>query len=77
MQRLLPASQRYLSYHNRQYFEYAGACGGWIDNFGYPFARGRVFDICEEDNGQYDDAAAMFLGKRCSNVCEGRCCTMN
>ena len=44
----------------RNLFEYAGAAGGWIDFLGYPFARGRVFDVCEEDKGQYDDAAAVF-----------------
>ncbi|MEO6584352.1 MAG: glycosyltransferase family 2 protein [Ferruginibacter sp.] len=49
-----------LSYHQRNIFEYAGACGGWIDNFGYPFTRGRVFDVCEKDEGQYDDAAPCF-----------------
>ena len=37
-------------------FEYAGASGGWIDALGYPFSRGRVFDVCEQDNGQYDIA---------------------
>lgn len=41
-------------------FEYAGACGGWLDHFGYPFARGRIFDYCELDNGQYDDIAPVF-----------------
>ena len=45
---------------NRSLFEYAGAAGGWIDCLGYPFARGRVFDSCEEDKGQYDDAALVF-----------------
>jgi GT2 family glycosyltransferase len=49
-----------LSYRNKKMFEYAGAAGGWIDKFGYPFARGRVFDICEEDHGQYDDASLIF-----------------
>lgn len=49
-----------LSYHNRAYFEYAGASGGWIDYFGYPFARGRVFDVCEIDKGQYDNAVPCF-----------------
>lgn len=49
-----------LSYHHKNTFEYAGACGGWIDAFGYPFSRGRVFDDCEEDKGQYEDAAACF-----------------
>ena len=43
-----------LDYSNRSFFEYAGACGGWIDKFGYPFSRGRIFDICETDTGQYD-----------------------
>lgn len=41
-------------------FEYAGACGGYLDRFGFPFCRGRVFDTVEEDRGQYDDAAAVF-----------------
>src|SRR5688572_10488781 len=43
-----------LSYQNKQMFEYAGAAGGWIDAFGYPFSRGRIFDVCEKDEGQYD-----------------------
>ncbi|MFT4024539.1 MAG: glycosyltransferase family 2 protein [Flavihumibacter sp.] len=47
-------------YANRQSFEYAGACGGWLDHFGYPFARGRIFDFCETDHGQYDDIAPVF-----------------
>ncbi len=49
-----------LSYHQKDTFEYAGACGGWIDSLGYPFARGRVFDDCESDAGQYDDVAPCF-----------------
>ncbi len=49
-----------LSYHNKRKFEYAGACGGWLDSFGYPFNRGRIFDICEFDHGQYDDAEPVF-----------------
>ena len=48
------------SYNNGRQFEYAGACGGWIDNLGYPFSRGRIFDIVEDDNGQYDTAQACF-----------------
>lgn len=35
-------------------FEYAGACGGFIDRYGYPFCRGRIFDTVESDSGQYD-----------------------
>jgi GT2 family glycosyltransferase len=49
-----------LDYNNRNYFEYAGASGGWIDKFGYPFARGRVFENLEEDTGQYNDAMPCF-----------------
>ncbi len=49
-----------LSYAERDRFEYAGAAGGWLDCLGYPFARGRVFDVCEKDNGQYDEAAPVF-----------------
>ncbi len=45
---------------NKKYFEYAGACGGWIDTFGYPFARGRVLEQMEEDKGQYNKATPCF-----------------
>ncbi|HSN62532.1 MAG TPA: glycosyltransferase family 2 protein [Ferruginibacter sp.] len=55
-----------LSYHNKTQFEYAGASGGWIDNFGYPFSRGRVFDVCETDTGQYDDAQPCFWARGAS-----------
>lgn len=43
-----------LSEANRDYFEYAGASGGFIDRYGYPFCRGRIFNTVEEDNRQYD-----------------------
>jgi GT2 family glycosyltransferase len=49
-----------LSFYDRKMFEYAGAAGGWLDKYGYPFAKGRVFDICEEDRGQYDISAPVF-----------------
>ncbi len=49
-----------LSYTNKTMFEYAGAAGGWLDKFGYPFAKGRVFDISEVDNGQYDQSEPIF-----------------
>lgn len=49
-----------LAYHKKDQFEYAGASGGWIDKFGYPFLRGRVFDDCEIDEGQYNDAVPCF-----------------
>jgi GT2 family glycosyltransferase len=49
-----------LSWHNKKMFEYAGAAGGWLDKYGYPFAKGRVFDVCEEDKGQYDTIEPIF-----------------
>lgn len=49
-----------LSYDNKQSFEYAGASGGWIDYLGYPFSRGRVFDVCEQDKSQYEDTCPIF-----------------
>jgi GT2 family glycosyltransferase len=49
-----------LQYHNKELFEYAGAAGGWLDYLGYPFARGRIFDVCEKDEGQYDTAEPIF-----------------
>lgn len=54
-----------LSYHNRNYFEFAGAAGGLIDNLGYPYCRGRVFDDLEEDKGQYNDEAEIFWASGC------------
>ena len=41
-------------------FEYAGACGGFIDKYGYPFCRGRIFDTVERDDGQYDCRQEIF-----------------
>ena len=46
-----------LSIFDKDRFEYAGASGGYLDRFGYPFCRGRIFDTVEADNGQYDDVA--------------------
>ena len=43
-----------LDYKRKTHFEYAGAAGGFIDRYGYPYCRGRIFDTLEEDKGQYD-----------------------
>lgn len=48
------------SYHDKEYFEYAGASGGWIDRLGYPFCRGRIFDKLEKDQGQYNTTSEIF-----------------
>lgn len=49
-----------LSYNQKTHFEYAGAAGGFIDRFGYPFCRGRIFNEVEADSGQYNDAIDIF-----------------
>ncbi len=48
------------SYHQRQFFEYAGAGGGLLDRLGYPFCRGRLFNFMEKDEGQYNDTRPVF-----------------
>jgi GT2 family glycosyltransferase len=48
------------SFYEREKFEYAGAAGGFIDEYGYPFCRGRIFQQIETDHGQYDDAIEIF-----------------
>lgn len=47
-------------YNNKTHFEYAGAAGGFIDKYGYPFCRGRILDTIEEDTGQYNDTREVF-----------------
>jgi GT2 family glycosyltransferase len=49
-----------VDYKNKEYFEYAGAAGGFIDQYGYPYCRGRIFETIEKDNGQYDDSLEIF-----------------
>lgn len=49
-----------LDFNKRSTFEYAGGSGGFIDNLGYPFCRGRIFEYLEEDSGQYNDAREVF-----------------
>lgn len=49
-----------MSFYRREYFEYAGAAGGYLDKYGYPFCRGRLFQTLEKDGGQYDDVKEIF-----------------
>lgn len=49
-----------LSYNNKSMFEYAGAAGGFIDRYGYPFCRGRILHKLEKDKGQYDEPIEIF-----------------
>ncbi|HEX2394560.1 MAG TPA: glycosyltransferase family 2 protein [Bacteroidales bacterium] len=59
-QRLGACMPKVLSYDRKDHFEYAGACGGFIDRFGYPFCRGRILSIIEKDSGQYEDQRNIF-----------------
>lgn len=56
-----------LAQMQKTHFEYAGAAGGYIDQFSYPFCRGRLFDKAEEDTGQYNNAQEIFWAS-------GACC---
>ena len=49
-----------LDYNKKDYFEYAGAAGGFIDKYGYPYCRGRIFNTLEQDQGQYNDTIEIF-----------------
>ena len=49
-----------LDFKNKSKFEYAGAAGGFIDAYGYPFCRGRIFETLEEDKGQYNNSTEIF-----------------
>lgn len=55
-------SPKMLSFEDHAVFEYAGACGGFIDYLGYPFCRGRILSTIEKDSGQYDDVREVFWG---------------
>ena len=58
-----------LSYTERDRFEYAGACGGFIDLLGYPFCRGRILSTVEKDNGQYDSPREVFWASGAAFCC--------
>ena len=55
-----------LSFSDKTKFEFAGAAGGFIDNVGYPFCRGRNFETIEKDSGQYDDETEIFWASGCA-----------
>ena len=49
-----------LDYNNKSMFDYAGAAGGFLDKFGFPYCRGRIYNKIEVDNGQYNDVSKIF-----------------
>lgn len=54
------AQPKILDYNNKGYFEYSGAAGGFIDKYGYPFCRGRIFETLEKDKNQFDAVSPIF-----------------
>jgi GT2 family glycosyltransferase len=61
-----------LAFKNKNLFEYAGGAGGWVDLYGYPFARGRIFESCEEDQGQFENTAEVFWASGAAMVIKSR-----
>lgn len=57
---IVACQPKVLAFNNKESFEYAGAAGGFIDRFGYPFCRGRIIGNLEIDKGQYDDEIKVF-----------------
>lgn len=57
---LVAAQPKIVDLSNKEYFEYAGAAGGFIDALGYPYCRGRILNSLEKDYGQYDDSRPIF-----------------
>ena len=59
-EKIAAVQPKLLDFNFKDKFEYAGGAGGFIDNYGYPFCRGRIFDTIETDKGQYDDTREIF-----------------
>ncbi len=59
-EKIVAVQPKVLSFKAPEYFEYAGAAGGFIDKYGYPFCRGRILDQVEKDNGQYNQSSEIF-----------------
>lgn len=59
-EKIAAAAPKIKSYHQPTHFEHAGAAGGFIDSYGYPFCRGRIFYEVEEDKGQYNQSGEVF-----------------
>jgi len=58
--KIAAAQPKLLDYNKKSKFEYAGGAGGFIDKYGYPFCRGRIFDTIEADQGQYNETSEIF-----------------
>ena len=59
-QAIVATQPKIKDFNRKDYFEYVGAAGGFIDKYGYPYCRGRIFETIEKDTNQYDDAIPIF-----------------
>lgn len=71
-QEVAACQPKVLDYNQKDTFEYAGASGGWMDFFGYPFCRGRIFNTVEKDTGQYDTVQEIFWATGAAMFIRGR-----
>lgn len=62
-----------LDYKRKTHFEYAGASGGFMDCYGYPYCRGRIFNTVEEDKGQYDTPCEIFWATGAALLVRSNC----
>lgn len=69
---VVAAQPKILSARQPEYFEYAGAAGGQIDNFGYPFCKGRIFETVEIDEGQYEESESIFWASGAAMLVDAR-----
>lgn len=71
---LIAAAQPKIKWHgDKNQFEYAGAAGGYLDKFSFPFCRGRLFNVYEMDNGQYNDTKEVFWASGAAFFIKSKC----
>ncbi|MCD0490006.1 glycosyltransferase family 2 protein [Pedobacter sp. MC2016-14] len=71
--RIAAAQPKIKWYNDKAQFEYAGAAGGFLDQYVFPFCRGRIFDVAEFDHGQYNDAAEIFWASGAAFFIKRKC----
>lgn len=70
----IAAAQPKIKWHlNKKQFEYAGAAGGYLDIYSFPFCRGRLFNVYEYDDGQYNDATEVFWASGAAFFIKSKC----
>jgi len=72
-ERIAAAQPKIKSFNNKNEFEYAGAAGGYLDIYAYPFCRGRLFNVYEKDNGQYNQQQEVFWASGAAFFIKSKC----